>query len=156
MVSYKQWEKENYFYARISPYFLNTEQIKDLLQKELKPKLKNIKVDEIYYYGTGCANPANAKLVKKAIQQVFTNTTKIEVTHDLMAAARSFVRKKKGIACNLGTGSFSCYYDGKKIMKNSPGHGYVLGDEGSGAYLGKKVIQYYLYETFDEDLRGKI
>jgi N-acetylglucosamine kinase-like BadF-type ATPase len=146
-------KKKTFITQGISPYFLNVVQIKDLLLKELKPKFKNIKVDEIYYYGTGCANPANARLVKKAIQLVFTNTKKIEVTHDLMAAARSVCGKKKGVVANLGTGSFCCYYDGKKIMKQIPGIGYVLGDEGSGAYLGKKVIQYYLYETFDDDLR---
>src|SRR4029450_9307812 len=79
----------------------------------------------------------------------------VQVTHDLMAAARSTCGRQKGIACILGTGSNSCYYDGKKIVKNSPGLGYVLGDEGSGAYLGKKVLQYFLYNTFDEDLRAR-
>ena len=138
----------------ISPYFLNTEQIIDLLLKELKPKLKGVEVDEVYYYGTGCANPANAKSVKKAVSKIFTEA-KVDVTHDLMAAARALCGRKKGVACILGTGSNSCYYDGKKIVKNSPGLGYVLGDEGSGAYLGKKVIQYYLYGTFDEELRGR-
>ena len=138
----------------ISPYFLNTEQIVDLLLKELKPKLKNIEVDEVFYYGTGCSNPANAKLVQKAISKVFVNA-KTDVQHDLMAAARALCGRKKGIACILGTGSNSCYYNGKKIVKNSPGLGYVLGDEGSGAYLGKKVVQYYLYDTFDEELRGR-
>ena len=138
----------------ISPYFLSTEQITDLLQKELKSKLKNVEVDEVYYYGTGCANPTNVKSVKKAINKVFTGA-KVEVTHDLMAAARALCGREKGIACILGTGSNSCYYDGKKIVKNSPGLGYVLGDEGSGAYLGRKVIQYYLYGTFDYELRGR-
>lgn len=138
----------------ISPYFLSTEQIRALLVKELLPKLKNTKVDEVYYYGTGCANPVNAKSVKKAISQVFAGA-KAEVTHDLMAAARSLCGRQKGIACILGTGSNSCYYNGRKILKNSPGLGYVLGDEGSGAYLGKKVIQYYLYGTFDDELRGR-
>ena len=137
-----------------SPYFLNTEQIVDLLMKELKPKLKNIEVDEVFYYGTGCSNPANAKLVQKAISKVFVNA-KTDVQHDLMAAARALCGRKRGIACILGTGSNSCYYNGKKIVKNSPGLGYVLGDEGSGAYLGKKVVQYYLYDTFDEELRGR-
>jgi N-acetylglucosamine kinase-like BadF-type ATPase len=55
----------------------------------------------------------------------------------------------------LGTGSNSCYYDGKKIVKNSPGLGFILGDEGSGAYMGKKVVQYYLYNTFDPDLMDR-
>jgi N-acetylglucosamine kinase-like BadF-type ATPase len=142
------------FTQGISPYFLNTIQIKDLLQKELAPKLKNSKVDEIHYYGTGCANPNNIKVVKKALEQVFEGAT-IGVQSDLMAAARAVCGHEKGIACILGTGSNSCYYNGKKIVKNSPGLGYVLGDEGSGAYLGRKVIQYYLYRTFDEDLMAR-
>lgn len=138
----------------ISPYFLNTEQITDLLLKELKPKLKNADIGEVYYYGTGCANPTNARSVKKAVNKIFAGA-KVDVNHDLMAAARALCGRNKGVACILGTGSNSCYYDGKKIVKNSPGLGYVLGDEGSGAYLGKKVIQYYLYGTFDEELRGR-
>ena len=142
------------FTQGISPYFLNTVQITDLLIKELKPKLKNVSIDEVFYYGTGCANPENAKSVKKAITKVLPGS-KVAVTHDLMAAARALCGRKKGIACILGTGSNSCYFDGKKIVKNSPGLGYVLGDEGSGAYLGKKVIQYYLYGTFDDELMGR-
>ncbi len=138
----------------ISPYFLTTEQITILLEKELKSKLKNVSINEVFYYGTGCANPVNAKSVKKALSKVFS-IAKVDVTHDLMAAARALCGKEKGIACILGTGSNSCYYDGKKIVKNSPGLGYVLGDEGSGAYLGKKVLQYYLYGTFDYELRGR-
>jgi N-acetylglucosamine kinase-like BadF-type ATPase len=138
----------------ISPYFLNTEQITSLLTQELKPKLGKLDVEHVYYYGTGCANPVNAKSVKKAIGNVIKGA-KVEVTHDLMAAARALCGRKKGVACILGTGSNSCYFDGKKIQKNSPGLGYVLGDEGSGAYLGKKVIQYYLYGTFDDELRGR-
>lgn len=138
----------------ISPYFLNTEQITDLLIKELKPKLRNVSIDEVFYYGTGCANTENAQSVKKAITNVLPGS-KVAVTHDLMAAARALCGRKKGIACILGTGSNSCYYNGKKIVKNSPGLGYILGDEGSGAYLGKKVIQYYLYGTFDDELMGR-
>ena len=69
-------KRKTFFTQGISPYFLNVEQIRDLLRKDLQPKLKNIKVDEIFYYGTGCANPANARLVKKAIQLVFTTTKK--------------------------------------------------------------------------------
>ena len=148
-------KKKTIFTQGISPYFLNTKQIKDLLLKELKPKLKEVRVSEVFYYGTGCANPANARSVKKAIQQVFEKAKRVEVTHDLMAAARSVCGREKGIVANLGTGSFCCYYNGKKIIKQIPGIGYMLGDEGSGAYLGKKVIQYFLYEIFDDDLRAR-
>jgi N-acetylglucosamine kinase-like BadF-type ATPase len=142
------------FTQGISPYFLTTEQIRQLLLKELKPALKNAHVDEIYYYGTGCANPANARSVKKALLSVFAGA-ETDVKHDLVAAARALCGREKGIACILGTGSNSCYYDGKRIVKNSPGIGYVLGVEGSGAFLGKKVLQYYLYGTFDDELRGR-
>ncbi len=138
----------------ISPYFLNTAQIVLLLQNELLPKIKNAAIETINFYGTGLSNPANIKIIKKALKQLFTTAT-INVEHDLLAAARALCGTTKGIACILGTGSNSCYFNGKKIMKNSPGLGYILGDEGSGAYLGKKVIQYYLYNTFDEDLKAR-
>lgn len=108
----------------------------------------------MHYYGTGCANPANAKMIKTALKKVFADA-KITVDTDLMAAARAGCGREKGIACILGTGSNSCYYNGRSVAKNSPGLGYVLGDEGSGAYLGKKVLQYYLYGTFDEELRAR-
>ncbi|MGN6402815.1 MAG: N-acetylglucosamine kinase [Flavisolibacter sp.] len=147
-------KKKTIFTQGISPYFLNTEQIAALVQTELCSKLKNITVEEIYYYGTGCANPENVKSIKKALRKVFPQAN-IDVHTDLMAAARAVCGHEKGIACILGTGSNSCYYDGRTIKKNSPGIGYVLGDEGSGAYLGKKVVQYYLYNTFDEDLRAR-
>lgn len=138
----------------ISPYFLDKDQIVLLIQKELLPKIKNVQIDQLYYYGTGLGNVNNVAIIKAALKQVFA-TTKIEVNSDLLAAARGLCGTTKGIACILGTGSNSCYYDGKKIVKNSPGLGYVLGDEGSGAYLGKKVIQYYLYKTFDEELNAR-
>jgi glucosamine kinase len=150
----KNGRKKTLFTQGISPYFLNTEQIYQLLEKELKPRLRKEEIHEIYYYGTGCANPLNARSVKKALSKAFSGA-KVEVTHDLMGAARALCGRDKGVACILGTGANSCYYNGKKILKNSPGLGYVLGDEGSGAYLGKKVVQYYLYGTFDDELRGR-
>ena len=138
----------------ISPYFLDTNQIIELLQKELLPKLKNVEISNIYFYGTGLSNVNNVKIVNAALKKLFKGA-KIEINHDLLAAARALCGNNKGIACILGTGSNSCYFNGKKIVKNSPGLGYVLGDEGSGAYLGKKVLQYYLYQTFDEDLLSR-
>jgi len=138
----------------ISPYFLSKAEIQLLIKKELAGRVELSSVNEIFYYGTGCANKANALAIKKALQFHSPNAS-IEVTHDLMGAARGLCGHNKGIACILGTGSNSCYYNGKKILSNSPGLGYVLGDEGSGSYLGKKVLQYYLYGIFDEELRGR-
>ncbi len=138
----------------ISPYFLDEGQIIALLTKELLPKLKNATINSVHFYGTGLSNAANAAIIRKVLKKLFPKA-KTEVQTDLVGAARALCGRNKGVACILGTGSNSCYYDGKKIVKNSPGIGYVLGDEGSGAYLGKKVIQYYLYNTFDEDLRSR-
>lgn len=146
--------KKIIFTQGISPYFLNSEGVQLILQKELLPAIKKYAVEAIYYYGTGCGNPANVKMIKRAIAKVFAGAV-ITVESDMTAAARALCGHQKGIACILGTGSNSCFFNGKKIVKNSPGLGYILGDEGSGAYLGKKVIQYYLYGTFDEDLRYK-
>ncbi len=138
----------------ISPYFLNEQQILALLEKALLPKLKGAIVTEVHFYGTGLSNPLNVTILKTVLKKCFKKA-KIKVETDLTAAARALCGKNKGIACILGTGSNSCYYDGRKMSKNSPGIGYILGDEGSGAYLGKKVIQHFLYGTFDEELQAR-
>ncbi|MEI8060137.1 MAG: N-acetylglucosamine kinase, partial [Ferruginibacter sp.] len=139
----------------LSPYFVTSLEMEEIVHKEIKLKLKNVVPDEIFFYGTGCISPINIKLVKKALKNIFPETKKIAVDNDISGAAKALLEDKKGMVCNLGTGSFCCYYNGKKIVKNSPGLGFILGDEGSGAYLGKKVIQYFLYNTFDPDLMDR-
>ncbi|MEO6916364.1 MAG: N-acetylglucosamine kinase, partial [Chitinophagaceae bacterium] len=127
-------KKENCFITQgISPYFLSGLEITGLITTEVKSQLKKSIITEVFYYGTGCKSPENRKLVKKAVSTVFPEA-KVFVHNDLMGAARALCGKGKGIACILGTGSNSCYFDGKTIKKNSPGLGYVMGDEGSGAY----------------------
>jgi len=138
----------------ISPYFLNEIQIIALLEKSLLPKLKGAIITELHFYGTGLSNPHNVILLKTVLKKCFKKAS-IKIETDLTAAARALCGRKKGIACILGTGSNSCFYDGRKMSKNSPGIGYILGDEGSGAYLGKKVIQHFLYGTFDEELQAR-
>lgn len=148
-------KKKVFFTTGISPYLMNTEQIVKMLNKELKSGLKRELISEIHYYGTGCGNPENVKSIKKALKEVFPTTRKINIDTDIMAAARAVCGKQKGIACILGTGSNACYFNGKRIVKSSPGLGYVLGDEGSGAYMGRKVIQHFLYNTFEGELMTK-
>lgn len=138
----------------MSPYFITGTQMEEIIVKEVQPDLKKVNVEEIYFYGTGCSNPENARIVKKALKNIFAGA-KISVDTDVAGAAKGLCGDEKGIACILGTGSSSCYYNGKRIVKNSPGLGYILGDEGSGAYLGKKVIQHFLYNIFDGDLRAR-
>ena len=138
----------------MSPYFVNAEQVEQIMRTEVFPFLKKNKIDEMHFYGTGCKNPANLKMFKKVFAKLFADAV-IEVDNDLSGAAKALCGNEKGIACILGTGSNSCYYNGKRIVKNSPGIGFILGDEGSGAYLGKKVVQHFLYNLFDDDLRAR-
>jgi N-acetylglucosamine kinase-like BadF-type ATPase len=135
----------------ISPYFLNTQEIIQIIQKAFDKKVDYDTIKNIYFYGTGLTNQSNVLILKKALKTLFKKAN-LDIQTDLMAIARAACMNEKGVACILGTGSNAGFYNGKKIVKNSPGLGYVLGDEGSGAYLGKKVLQYYLYKTFDEDL----
>jgi glucosamine kinase len=138
----------------MSPYFINGAEMENIIRQEVLPVLKRSPVEELYYYGTGCTNTANVKMVRRALKNCFPAASLL-IDTDVAGAAKALCGNEKGIACILGTGSSACYYNGKRIVKNSPGLGFILGDEGSGAYLGKKVIQYYLYNTFDEDLRSR-
>ncbi len=138
----------------LSPYFVNSAEIAAVVNEFVLQLTKNSFVDEIFFYGTGCKDVANKKMVRDTLKNIFSGA-EVYVDHDLSGAAKALCGTEKGIACILGTGSNSCYFNGSRIVKNRPGIGYVLGDEGSGAYLGKKVIQHYLYETFDDDLRAR-
>ncbi|GAA4303681.1 N-acetylglucosamine kinase [Compostibacter hankyongensis] len=140
----------------ISPYFQTGTQMEDIFNKELLPGLGRAaaRVERVCYYGTGCADPKNAAVVKRALRKVFAGA-KLQVTHDLMGAARALCGRSAGIACILGTGSSICYFNGRTIPESDPGLGYILGDEGSGAYLGRKVLQHYLYHFFDPELTAR-
>jgi glucosamine kinase len=139
----------------LSPYYFTAEQMAEVIQLELVPQMGKKEIEDIHFYGTGCATPALQQVVKKALQKSIMPVGKIEVQSDLTGAARSVCGHQKGIACILGTGSNSCVYNGKKVVKNNPAPGFILGDEGSGAYLGKKVLQHFIYNTFDEELLHK-
>lgn len=138
----------------MSPYFVSDIQMEDIIRREVMPQLKKSKVEEVHYYSTGCGNIENVKMVRKTLKTFFPGSL-INVETDITGAARALCGNEKGVVCILGTGSSACYYNGKRIIKNRPGLGFILGDEGSGAYLGKKVIQYYLYDTLDDDLRAR-
>ena len=100
---------------------------------------ENVSVDAIYYYGAGCATPEICDKMRQGIATVWPDA-EIMVCSDLLGAARSLFGNRKGIACILGTGSNSCLYDGRQIVAQIPSLGYVLGDEGSGAALGKRMV----------------
>lgn len=146
-------EKHTTFHTQgVSPYFQTGEEITAIFKDELLPQLPaGTPITEIFFYGTGCASPINVEKILTSLRTVWPGTVS-EVQHDLMAAARGLCGRTPGVASILGTGSNSCYYDGTEIVKNNPGLGFILGDEGSGTFLGKKVLQYYLYHTFDDEL----
>ncbi|NOR74947.1 MAG: hypothetical protein GQ525_07290 [Draconibacterium sp.] len=137
----------------INPFFRTTENIVEELQKELTPKIDST-IWEIYFYGAGIINEEKGAVVKSALQQLFP-LAKIEVQSDILAAARATLGNKKGIACILGTGTNSCLYDGKNILEHIPPLGFILGDEGSGAVLGRKLIADYLKGIMPENISRK-
>ena len=144
-------EKKSITTIGISPYFLSINEMVAVIQKAFQKKIDTKIIEAVYFYGTGLSNPTNRITIKKTLKKVF-NKAQLDIQTDLVAVARATCQNKKGVACILGTGANTGYYNGKVITKNSPGLGFVLGDEGSGAFLGKKVLQYYLYKTFDEEL----
>ncbi|GHA67565.1 hypothetical protein [Pontibacter akesuensis] len=137
--------------AGISPQYLDAAQIYTILADELLPNLEEKHPKAIYYYGTGCSSPDRNLRVEQALAKAFPGSL-IHVDHDLLAAARALCGHQRGIACILGTGSNSCLYDGKNIEDNVPSLGFLMGDEGSGAYLGKMLIKAYLYRELPEEL----
>jgi N-acetylglucosamine kinase-like BadF-type ATPase len=144
-----QASKPSFFTSGLSPYHMESDVMVDLLKKEFPDSIYQKQISSIFFYGTGCKTTPKANIVKKALSSIFPDSG-IHVTHDLMGAAIALCGNKPGIACILGTGSNSCEFNGKKITFNSPGLGFILGDEGSGAYMGKKVITHYLYQQFDK------
>lgn len=136
----------------INPYLQSAEQILSLLEHELSWNNEKHATDKIAFYGAGASRLEQQKKLANVLKQFF-GIRNIEVNCDMMAAARAMCGDSKGIVCILGTGSNSCYYDGKKIKDRQVSLGYMAGDEGSGNYLGKRVLQYYAYNTFDDELK---
>lgn len=141
----------------INPYFNTTEQILIVLKSELIPQL-NFELSNfefsIFFYGAGCRVEDKKKIVELALFEVFPKS-KIEINTDMLGAAHSLCGKKAGIAAILGTGANTCYYDGVKIVENRTSAGYILGDEGSGAHIGKIFIQAFLNDELPKDLSDR-
>ncbi|NOR75513.1 MAG: ATPase [Draconibacterium sp.] len=137
----------------INPFFRSTEDIIKELKADLIPKINNT-ILEIYFYGAGIINEEKGRVVITALQMLFPSA-KVEVQSDLLAAARALFGNKKGIACILGTGTNSCLYDGKNIVEHIPPLGFILGDEGSGATLGRKLTSDYFKGILQENLSQK-
>ncbi len=139
----------------INPYFHSAEQIKSELQLNLKPALGEYvhQISHIYYYGTGCSTVANCRLIEESLQAV-TGVAAINVSHDLLAAARALCKHEWGIAAILGTGSNSCLYNGQEILENVPSTGYLWSDYGGGSQIGKFFIKDYFEERLPAELKS--
>lgn len=148
----------------INPYFQSSEQIISLLKSELISQLKSTiwsleparpaGGSEIFFYGAGCRVEDKKKIVENALFEVFPKS-KIEIYTDMLGAARSLCGKNAGIAAILGTGANTCYYDGQKIVENRTSTGYILGDEGSGAHIGKTFIQAFLNDEMPKEIADR-
>jgi len=138
----------HYTTAGINPFLQGREPIAEMLQQEFPAKMLKNAPDKIFYYGAGAATKEKQKELTSILKAHF-GIKDIEVQGDMMAAARGLCGSDKGIVCILGTGSSSCYYDGSKIVHRQPSLGFIAGDEGSGNHMGKRILQYYTYGTFD-------
>ncbi len=135
----------------LNPYYIDSAQIETIIRKELVPVIENEKVEKVYFYGAGCSTVYKSMMIEEALVKPFKNA-EIVVNSDLLGAARALFWNEEGIACILGTGSNSCYFDGEKIVKNVPSLGYFFGDEGSGAHMGKIFIRDYLLGNLPDDI----
>lgn len=145
--------KPQYFKTSgINPYLQSAEQILLLLNNELDWDKKKAAPDKIIFYGAGISTKVQQKKISDVLRQYF-KVRSIEAVGDMMAAARAMCGKGKGVVSILGTGSNCCYYNGKNIAAQQVSLGYIAGDEGSGNHLGKRILQYYAYNTFDTELR---
>jgi len=135
-----------------NPFYQTPDDIYQTLKNDLIPNLEfSEPIEKIYYYGAGCEASANKAKVREAFKLALP-TTEVIVMHDLLAAAKALFGDKAGIACIAGTGSNTCYYDGKDVVDNVHSLGLFLGDEGSGGYIGKLLIAQYIRKALPDHL----
>lgn len=134
-----------------NPYFHDEDFIANKINDKAELSKKRKEVAEIFFYGAGCSTEALNTVVERALNKQFPNA-EIHVGHDLAACAYACYGGEPIIACIMGTGSNSCFFDGKEIYEEVPALAYVLGDEGSGSYYGKQLLSKYLYKELPQDI----
>jgi glucosamine kinase len=136
----------------LNPYFLSEKEIVKKIQDQLKDLLpKANQVTEIYFFGAGCSSPDRHEIVSNALSQVFTKAF-VSVDSDLLGSAYATCGHDKGLCCVLGTGSNISFFDGEDVAEGKHGLGYVLGDEGSGSWLGKILVTDFMYHTMPDEV----
>lgn len=141
----------------INPLFQTSDAMRNSICNQLLPQMASMlwagTVSHVFFYGAGCT-PEKSPFVEKAIESVFKKA-KVFVASDMLGATRGLLGHEKGVACILGTGSNSCLYDGEQIVKNVPSLGFILGDEGSAATLGKRLVSDLLKNQLGDDLKER-
>jgi glucosamine kinase len=135
----------------LNPFILNQEQIIEMLSQSGLNEYKQ-QISHLYYYGAGLANESAKHILRKSFETWFGTNMQLTLNDDLIGAARALFHDRKGIVCILGTGSNSGYYNGTLIEDKIPALGYILGDEGSGAYMGKQLVNSFLKRDFSPKL----
>ncbi len=136
----------------INPFFRTTADIAAELKEVFHGE--HLPLEHIYFYGAGVVNEEKADVVLEALQIQFGDCA-IDVAGDMLGAARAVCGRRAGIVCILGTGSNASYYDGEEVGRGIPPMGYILGDEGSGAVIGKQLLGDYFKGVMPADLREK-
>lgn len=136
-----------------NPNFTDGETIKSIIS-EAKDVVDNEEVSRVFFYGSGCGSEANKIKVSMLFAMVF-KINDIEVFPDTLGACHALFGNNPGIACILGTGSNACVYDGEKITETVASLGFMIGDEGSGCHIGKRIVHDYFLGLMHEDLRKK-
>jgi N-acetylglucosamine kinase-like BadF-type ATPase len=145
-------EGEKIFFSTegYNPYFVTQDYIIESLRKNLPKKYDWDLVQKVGFYGAGCSEN-KYDFIRDSLKVIFKNAD-IDVAMDLLAAARALLGTESGFAAILGTGTNSCIYDGESIVQNIDSLGFILGDEGSGAYIGKRLLRDFLRGDMPQEI----
>lgn len=150
-------QNSEFFMDGINPFYQTADAIKNSVSNQLLPQMSHLmwagKITHIYFYGAGCT-PEKIPVLKSALEGIFKSAV-VEVYSDMVGAACGLLGHGEGVACILGTGANSCLWNGKEIVKNVPALGFILGDEGSGAVLGKRLVADLLKNQLNDELKEK-
>ena len=136
----------------LNPVVLSENNIQTILAETFPYEVKNQQITQIYFFSAGCWNAIYCEKLQRALQIRFVKAT-IEVKSDIWGAIVATCGQEAGITCILGTGTNTCVFDGVDIIDSIPSLGYILGDEGSGAYMGKKLLQHFFYRELPSPLQ---
>ena len=135
-----------------NPYFHSSEKVESELKGTVEIMEIAEKIDKTYFYGAGSSSVEMCDIIKEGLSRVLVNS-EIHVGHDLDGAAYSTWSGEPSITCILGTGSNSCYFDGEKTHEEVPSLAYILGDEGSGSWFGKRLLKGFFYKQLPQHIR---